>query len=100
MVDENKNPMDCFGQLEKVFPMGDDGLRSSPPECIKCPMAKPCLQAAMKGLAGLKFEEERIDRAYESGMIGRLERWSQKKFIRKQMDEQAKPKKHQGLSQK
>jgi len=92
--------MDCFGQLEKVFPMGDDGLRSSPPECIKCPMAKPCLQAAMKGLAGLKFEEERIDRAYESGMIGRLERWSQKKFIRKQMDEQAKPKKPHGLSQK
>jgi hypothetical protein len=82
--------MDCFGKLEQVFPMGENGLRTSPPECMKCPMAKPCLQAAMKELEGLQFEEDRIDRAYECGMIGRLERWSQKKYIRRKMEEQAK----------
>jgi hypothetical protein len=59
-------------------------------------MAKPCLQAAMEGLEGLKFEEKRIDRAYECGMIGKLERWSQKKHLRRKMEEQAKQSRSQG----
>ena len=90
MTDTGTNPLDCFGRLEKVFPMGEDGLRTSPPECMKCPMAKPCLQAAMRQLEGLEMQEKRIDEAYERGMMGTLERWSKKKLIRQQIDEQKK----------
>lgn len=96
MPEDIKDSLDCFGRLDIVFPLGEDGLRTSPPECMKCPMAKPCLQAAMQGLEGLKFEEDRIDRAYECGMIGRLQRWSQKKHVRRMMEEEAKREVHQG----
>jgi hypothetical protein len=82
--------LDCFGKLEKVFPEGEDGFRTSPQECMKCPMAKPCIQAAMKGSEGLQFEEKRIDRAYESGLIGTVERWSKKKLIRQKIEELSK----------
>jgi hypothetical protein len=53
---------------------------------MKCPQVKPCIQAAMRGHKGLELEEERIDRAYEYGLIGVLERWSRKKSIRKEME--------------
>jgi hypothetical protein len=89
-MEKQKNTLQCFGHLEKVFPMGDDGFRLSPPECMKCPMATPCLQAAMRGHEGLKLEEQRIDRAYQSGLMGLVERWSKKKLVRKKIDEQAK----------
>ena len=36
---------------------------------------------AIQGRDGLKVREEQIDRAYSSGMIGFLERWSRKKAI-------------------
>ncbi len=83
---ERTDPPDCFGQLDKVFPVGEEGLRTSPPECMKCPHAKSCLQAAMGGLEGLKLQEEKVDHTYEYGLIGKIERWSRKKLIRQQME--------------
>jgi hypothetical protein len=35
----------------------------------------------LKGKAGLKVQEEHVDRSYDSGMIGFVERWSKKKAI-------------------
>ncbi|MBW2195292.1 MAG: hypothetical protein JRD47_08695 [Deltaproteobacteria bacterium] len=90
MSDNPTDPLDCFGQLEKVFPMSEDGFRTSPSECMKCPIVKTCIQAAMKGAEGLKMEEKRIDRAYKCGLIGTFQRWSQKKHVRRKMEEQAK----------
>jgi len=81
---ENEYP-ECFGQLETVFPVGEEGIRTTPPECMKCPHVKSCIQTAMRGPEGLKLEEARIDRAYEYGLIGKLERWSKKKLIRQQI---------------
>ena len=86
MVDDSTTPPECFGELDTVFPMGEEGIRTSPPECMKCPYAKSCLQAAMRGSKGLKLQEEKVDQAYEYGLIGRLERWSKKKLIRGQID--------------
>jgi hypothetical protein len=43
---------DCFGDLDRVFPMGKEGLRS-----------------------------EILDRAPANGMVGRLRRWSEKKAL-------------------
>jgi hypothetical protein len=90
MVDRTNDPLGCFGDLEKVFPLAENGFRTSPAECMKCSMVKPCIQAAMRGLDGLKEKEKRIDRAYECGLIGTLERWSQKKLIRRKIQRQEK----------
>jgi hypothetical protein len=88
MVDDMVDPLKCFGDLEKVFPLGEDGFRTSPPECMKCSLVKPCIQAAMRGVEGLKEEEKRVDRAYSCGLIGTFERWSKKKLIRRKIEEQ------------
>lgn len=71
----------CFGELEIVFPMGDDGLRHTPPVCLECPDKTECLRAGLRGQAGLKVHEEHIDRSYRSGMISFMERWSRKKIL-------------------
>jgi len=72
----------CFGLLDTVFPKGEDGLRHSPPPCLDCESKTECLRAAMTGKKGLDVREETVDRAYESGVIGFLERWSMRKHLR------------------
>ena len=81
-MNQKKNrPPACFARLETVFPMGKDGLRNTPEICLACRHKTECLRTAMQGRDGLKVREEQIDRAYNSGMIGFLERWSKKKAI-------------------
>jgi hypothetical protein len=79
MNQEKRNYLSCFGDLESVFPVALDGLRHTPEPCMLCPDKTICLKAAMEGTDGLKVREETLSRAYESGMIGFLERWSRKK---------------------
>lgn len=71
----------CFADLKIVFPMGADGLRHTPRGCMVCVYKTECLRAAMAKPQGLKVREETVDRAYESGMIGFLGRWSRKKDL-------------------
>ncbi len=71
----------CFGQMEKVFPMGDDGLRHTPESCMACPEKTPCLRAAINGPDGPKVQEEKVDRSYRSGRMGFFERWAKKKAL-------------------
>lgn len=73
----------CFGILNSVFPKGDDGFRNTPEACLACPHNTECLRLAMKGPEGLRTREDFVDRAYESGMIGFLERWSKKKDLKR-----------------
>ena len=73
----------CFGELDTVFPMGADGLRASPPQCMQCPHKTACLRAAVQGKKGTTVRREAIDRAYRSGAIGFLERWSRRKMLAK-----------------
>jgi hypothetical protein len=82
MISENETNeiKDCFGNLEKVFPMTEKGLRQTPKDCFyHCPVKTECLKAAMGTKDGVKVEEEIIDRDAQSGMISFLERWSRKK---------------------
>ena len=72
---------DCFGILDKVFPVGDKGLREIVPECFNCPERIPCLKAALSTREGLEMRVEILDRASDSGLIGKLKRWSQKKDL-------------------
>ena len=81
MSHPNDKSLDCFGKLEIVFPLGDDGLRHTPAPCMECAYKTECLRTGLKGIAGLKVHEEHIDRSYESGMMSFVERWSKKKAI-------------------
>ncbi len=72
---------ECYGILDRVFPMGPRGLRESPPECFQCAERTQCLRSALKTREGLSVQEEVVDRAAGSGMLGFLERWSRKKHL-------------------
>jgi hypothetical protein len=79
---------DCFGILDRVFPMGEGGLREVPSECMGCPEKIECLRRAMSTQEGLELKEEVLDRAAGSGMIGRLQRWSRKKTLSRLIKEE------------
>jgi len=88
-MSELKKP-DCFGNLEKVFPMSDDGIRKSPGYCIRnCKFNKECINMAVNSSAGKKTKEERIDAMYESGNINFFARWARKKSLNKKNENQS-----------
>ncbi|MDY6904398.1 MAG: hypothetical protein SWH61_06905 [Thermodesulfobacteriota bacterium] len=78
---DKAHPKACFGNLDVVFPLQDDGLRHTPETCMQCPEKTACLRAAMEGGEGLTLHEEKIDRAYSAGMMSFFERWTRKKSI-------------------
>lgn len=71
----------CFGKLENVFPMGPDGLRCTPESCMICYCKTECLRTAAGSKEGIVIHEEKVDREYESGVIGFFSRWSRKKAL-------------------
>jgi len=83
MIDTKEKLPYCFAKLEEVFPQGEDGLRHVPESCLVCIYKTRCLRSAMEGAEGLSVREEKVDRAYEVGMIGFLGRWSRKKTLHK-----------------
>jgi hypothetical protein len=81
MSNQTQKRPDCYADLEKVFPLREDGFRVSPVECLQCADKTQCLRAAMGETSGFSVREEMIDRAYRGGVIGFFQRWSQKKTI-------------------
>lgn len=81
MSEEPKKRPECYGELEKVFPLREDGFRVSPIECMQCADKTECLKRAIGEASGYSVREEMIDRAYRGGVIGFFQRWSQKKTI-------------------
>jgi hypothetical protein len=77
---------DCFSNLDRVFPMGSDGLRHTPESCLACPAKTDCLRAALAKKQGLKVHSEKLDMAYHSGMIGFFQRWVKKKELHRKMN--------------
>ncbi|MEJ5358215.1 MAG: hypothetical protein WHT06_06030 [Desulfobacterales bacterium] len=78
---EAGRPPDCFGRLERVFPLGEDGLRHSPPACLACVCKTACLRRALEGRGGARVHEERLRRAWEAGTMPFWERWARKKTL-------------------
>jgi hypothetical protein len=73
---------DCYGDLEKVFPMTETGLRQTPHYCrYECEFKTECLKKALVSLKGRKVEEELLERGSKAGAIGFVERWSRKKQL-------------------
>lgn len=85
----------CFGKLERVFPMGEQGLRETPESCFPCIFRVECLRSAMEQAEGLTVREETVDRAYTAGVIGFWARWSKKKTLRQEMEKRQKEKRSQ-----
>ena len=87
------NKKDCFGVLNRVFPLGGKGLREITPGCFQCPERTPCLRAALYTREGLEMKSEILERAASKGMVSRFQRWSQKKQLHRLIKEQGKRKK-------
>ena len=85
---ENNRP-ECFGDIEQVFPLAEDGLRHSPEKCLACDEKTVCLKTAIAGKNRVQFEEEKLDRAYKAGNVSFLQRWSKKKTLHKRKEKKA-----------
>lgn len=81
----NMKRPDCFGDLDRVFPMTPDGLRHSPEDCLTCNEKASCLKTAIAGDQQMVMASERLDRAYRAGTISFFQRWSKKKRIHKSL---------------
>jgi hypothetical protein len=49
----------------------------------------------MKGVSGINVREAAIDKAYTSGAMGFVERWSRKKELNRRLKQLVKKEKHQ-----
>ena len=78
---------ECFGILDKVFPMGEDGLRETVTTCFDCPEKVDCLRVALATKEGLMFRSKILDRAPAGGLAGRIRRWSEKKQLSRLLKE-------------
>ena len=90
MSDTEKKYPACFGELDVVFPKEESGLRDTPETCLACLHKTACLRSALEGADGFKVREEFIDRAYTSGHMSFLKRWSKKKDLQRKLDKQKK----------
>lgn len=75
------NKLECYGDLDQVFPMSEDGLRHSPEKCMACEEKSQCLKTAIAGKNQIVVAEEKLDRAYQTGRVSFLQRWSKKKTL-------------------
>ncbi len=100
MKEEKLSCPACFGNMEIVFPEADDGLRASPETCMACLQKTECLRTAMQGKSGIKVREAAVERAYTSGSMGFLERWSRKKELNRRFKQQVKREKLQKEKQR
>lgn len=76
-----KSEKDCFGILEKVFPLGEGGLREITAACFECPEKTACLRAALDSREGLSLRARMLDRSPAEGVWDRLKRWSYRKEL-------------------
>jgi hypothetical protein len=88
-VDTQQGRPDCYGRLEKVFPVGEEGLRQVPPGCLECQLRVDCMKKALGGLEGLEFQAERVEGSAEPGIIKRAKLWSLRKEIERKKREEA-----------
>ncbi len=75
IVAESSKP-ECFGILEKVFPMTEMGLRQTPDYCFNCCELKTkCLKYAMTTKESIQVEDKINKRGVQTGTINSVERW-------------------------
>ena len=74
--------MDCFGNLNAVFPEKSNGLREVPDDCMSCTRKVQCLKKALETKEGILM---RLDKkpVQEKGLKSRIKRWSERKSLYK-----------------
>ncbi len=87
MLDRKEKYPPGIGALDTVFSIANDGVRNTHENCLACAHKTECLRSAMEGAEGLKVREEYLDRAYASGIMSFLERWSLKKDLKRRLKE-------------
>lgn len=73
---------ECFGVLDKVFPVGPGGIRVVPLECWECRERVECLRRATQEGAGREVLQDELAERQENalgGVAGFLRRWSRLK---------------------
>jgi hypothetical protein len=80
------NKSECFGKLERVFPLKTHGLREVPAECFSCADRVVCLRTAIDSEEGISMRVERLDQTSLGGFKGRLRRWSEKKELNRKIE--------------
>jgi hypothetical protein len=76
-----QNRPECYGVLQRVFPMGDSGLREVPGDCWDCPHRVQCLRLAIsRGEQAETLDQETTSRRDGPGLGGFLKRWSRRKL--------------------
>lgn len=81
----NTDIKSCFGDLNRVFPSGKEGLREIVPGCFECRDLKSCLQTALGTEQGLLLKMEALDRIPATGVVERVKRWSERKALWRRM---------------
>ena len=84
---------ECFGVLDRVFPKKNNELREVTPECFNCSERVSCLKEALKTKEGIELRAKILERASSRGLIGKIQRWSQKKGLNREAEEMKRRKK-------
>lgn len=77
---------DCFGDLERVFPLAQGQMRAVPEECWDCPVRVECLKRATQAPEGKSALQQELAAREEDalgGVGGFLKRWSRLKSQRR-----------------
>jgi hypothetical protein len=85
-----KSEQKCFGSLENVFPVGQSGMRETPPSCLDCAEKTACLRTALLTPQGIEFKGELLEKRGPGGLVGLVRRWSRKKELSRLMEERGK----------
>jgi hypothetical protein len=72
---------ECFGILNRVFPVGESGMREVMPECFDCDDRVECLKKALATSEGLGYREDLLEERSCGGFVGLIRRWSKKKTL-------------------
>jgi len=72
--------MECFGNLNAVFPEKSNGLREVPVDCMSCARKVQCLKKALETKEGISM---RLDKkpVQEKGLKSLIKRWSERKSL-------------------
>ncbi|GEM_PF-351164 len=78
----------CFGKLDEVFPVGNEGIREVRERCIRCDYRIQCLKEALNTEEGIRFQEEILKRTPAKTISDWIRRWSEKKLLSKRLEEE------------
>ena len=72
---------DCYGRLNKVFPLNDTGYREVTLECLECPDKVPCLKDALATKEGIEVRARVLEKTPARGLFEKIKRWSDRKAL-------------------